>query len=209
MMRTYLKENSYLHKIQHQENKKYWSFYLLTLWNNWATWSGSRCDVDRLIGAEGNRLVGVVIRVVREHLQNETQGGNGTESDTLAFRLWRTDGEHSPGSSWSPAESASTLCDENGNEEVMDEEVWREAELSVRGDLHALVLTVSTQIERWSVSEQDRDTILPWTVLWWSHICRPNDGKAPTQKDGYLGHSETLGPCIDRSMIRLLSPAYP
>lgn len=37
------------------------------------TWPASRCDVDGAVVAEGNRLVGVFVRVVGEDLQMETQ----------------------------------------------------------------------------------------------------------------------------------------
>lgn len=48
-----------------------------------STWSSSRGDEERLGGADGNGLVGVVIRVVREHLREQTECGSRTEPESL------------------------------------------------------------------------------------------------------------------------------
>lgn len=58
-----------------------------SLWSSSHTWSCSRCDVDCVISVDGNRLVGLVVRVVREHLQMEKHsfhGGENTESECFS-----------------------------------------------------------------------------------------------------------------------------
>lgn len=87
------------------------------------TWSRPGGDVDSVIAADGDGLIGVIIRVVCEHLQyrkekrsHEHRSGNMTEDELTVSQPENTD--HSPGFSWSLAEWVSTLWKTN-------EQRWR------------------------------------------------------------------------------------
>lgn len=143
-----------------------------SLWSSSHTWSCSRCDVDCVISVDLNRLVGLVVRVVREHLQKEKHRFYITEARTQRVNVsaLTENTDHSPGSSWSPAESVSTLWQGHEQEWRTDGRVndggWSDEEY-----LHGLVLTVGTQVDHWAVSQQDHDAILSGIILRRSHIC--------------------------------------
>lgn len=145
----------------------------------WRTWSDARCDVDRLIPAHGNCLVGVIVWVIGEHLAEfKVQVGAQKHLEATA------DAE---GWKWltgflrvSSRVSFQALGEGTGVEIVMqgfwlgDEQSWL-----VKSDgpvhLHGLVLAVGTQVKCRAVSEQDDDAVFPGIVLRWCHICaEPN-----------------------------------
>lgn len=51
-------------------------------------------------------------------------------------------------------------------------------------DLHGLVLAVSAQVERGSVSQQDCDAVLMRIVVWWLQICSPKVSLSCQRSEG-------------------------
>lgn len=95
-----------------------------SLWSSSHTWSCSRCDVDCVISVDLNRLVGLVVRVVREHLQKEKHRffiSRRREHREWMFQLWqRTRITHRVPPGLQQSQFPRSDRDMNRNEELMD-----------------------------------------------------------------------------------------